>query len=329
MTQPPLITLSGHLGVLLVAANVLLEQIGLPVPAMPTLIVAGALAASGSLSMGELFAAATLLCIMTDAGWYLTGLRYGNRVMKLLCRISLTPDSCVSETQSQFERWGPNALLVAKFIPGLALIAPPLAGATHMAWPRFLCFTGVGSALWVGSALAAGALLRPQILQLLPRLTQAGGISVLILAALLAAYVVYKWWERRRFYASLRMARMTVGELYERLRGDAAPVVVDVRSATALRLEPRRIPGALCLPLENFDRHVNQLPQDRDIVLYCTCPNEASAAQVAKLLMKHGFTRVRPLEGGLDAWLAAGHAVEALSGITESPTSAAASVLES
>jgi membrane protein DedA with SNARE-associated domain/rhodanese-related sulfurtransferase len=327
MTQAPLVSLSGQIGVLVVAGNVLLDQLGLPVPAIPTLIVAGALAATGQLPFLELLIAASAVCVMADGGWYLGGRLYGNRVMRLLCRVSLTPDSCVSQTQTYFERWGPNAIILAKFIPGLALIAPPLAGATRMAAGRFLFLTTVGSALWVGSALALGALFRSQITELLPRVAGLGAWALFVILALVLLYAAYKWWERRRLYAALRMARMTVSELYALMDAGTTPLVADVRSSTARALEPRRIPGALHLPLEGIERELQKLPRDREIVLYCTCPNEASAARVAKILMNNGFKRVRPLLGGLDAWIAAGYSVEELSVIAERPANAGESVL--
>ncbi len=296
--------------ILVVAANVLANQLGFPVPAIPTLIVAGALAAQGELSPAELFAGAIVACVLADSAWFLAGRIYGGGVMKLLCRISLTPDSCVSETQSRFERWGANALLVAKFVPGLALIAPPLAGATRMGWPRFIAFSTLGSAAWVGIALLCGMLFRRQIEELMPYLAEFGLAAVSVILGLLAAYIGYKWWERMRFYSLLRMARITVDELYRMMEAGLAPVIVDVRSPTALTLEPRRIPGALHVSLHEVQQDLRDLPHDREIVSYCTCPNEASAAQVAKLLMSRGFNRVRPLHGGLDAWIAAGYAVE-------------------
>jgi rhodanese-related sulfurtransferase len=232
-------------------------------------------------------------------------------VMNLLCRVSLTPDSCVNQTQTSFERWGAKVLLVAKFIPGLALVAPPLAGATRMGVVRFLSYSTLGGALWVGVALLGGVLLRPQIEQLLPRIAGLGGAAVALLLLLLAAYVAYKWWERYRFNRALDMARISVTELYEQLRRDAPPpVVIDVRSATAQGLQRQRIPGALHLPVQDVAGHLGALPHDRDIILYCTCPNEASAAKAAKLLMTRGYRRVRPLYGGLDAWIAAGYSVE-------------------
>jgi rhodanese-related sulfurtransferase len=230
--------------------------------------------------------------------------------MKLLCRISLTPDICVSQTQRSFERWGPKALLVAKFVPGLSLIAPPLAGATHMSPPRFAALSTLGSALWVGVVLLAGALLRSQIEQLLPRVVDLGGAALLIVLALLAAYIGFKWAERRRFYAALDMARIGVDELHALMHGSAPPTILDVRSPIAQGLQTRRIPGALHMPLHEVGARSVTLPRDREIILYCSCPNEASAAQAAHVLMRRGFRKVRPLFGGLDAWIAAGYAVE-------------------
>jgi len=297
-------------GLTLVFLNVLLEQLGLPLPAIPTLVIAGALAANGQLPALGVCAVAVAASLIGDSTWYLAGRRYGVRVMKLMCRISLTPDICVSQTQASFERWGPRALVVAKFVPGLSMIAPPLAGATRMGFARFALFSAVGATLWIGTALIAGLLLKSQVARLLPRLSGIGGTVVVIVLVLLAGYIAFKWWERRRFYALLDMARIDVDQLYERMQGDTVPVIVDVRSPTARDLERRRIPGALHVPLQEVERHVGGLPRDREIILYCNCPNEASAAQAARLLLLQGFSQVRPLRGGLDAWIAAGYAVE-------------------
>jgi membrane protein DedA with SNARE-associated domain/rhodanese-related sulfurtransferase len=308
--------------ILMITANVLANQLGLPVPVIPTLIVAGAWAAQGTISPAALFPCTIFACVAADSVWFLAGRIYGNSVMKLLCRISLTPDSCVSDTQSRFERWGSNALLVAKFVPGLALIAPPLAGATKMGWPRFLAFSTVGSAAWVTAAIAGGMLFRHQIEQIMPHIADFGAAAATTIGAVLVVYIGYKWWERRRFYSVLRMARINVQELYQLIDAGRAPLIVDVRSPTALTLEPRHIPGALHVPLLEVRQRLGDLPHDREIVAYCTCPNEASAAQVAKLLMDSGFRKVRPLYGGLDAWIAAGYAVEAVQVSSDPPTAA-------
>ena len=299
-------------GLALVFLNVLLDQLGLPTPAIPALLVAGALAADGKLSAPALFSVAVAATLIADAAWYAAGRRYGNGIMKALCRVSLTPDYCVNQTQTLFERWGMNALLVANFIPGLATIAPPLAGATGIGWPRFLFFSALGAVLWAGAGLGVGMVFKEEIEHLLAWLERMGSLAIAVLAVSCAAYIACKWWERRRFFTMLRMARISVDELYRLMESGAGPVVVDVRSQTARTLEPKRIPGARHVPLHAVGLHAKDLPRDRDIILYCTCPNEVSAAEAAKLLMNGGFTRVRPLHGGLEAWIAAGYAVELL-----------------
>jgi len=307
-------------GLPIVFANVFVEQIGVPVPAIPTLVVAGAFAAGGKLSIVAVFVVALVACVIADVAWYIAGRIYGNRVMRLLCRISLTPDSCVSQTQERFETWGLKALLIAKFVPGISLLAPPLAGATRIGWLPFLVFNTIGGALWVAAGMGGGLLLGSQIERLLAYLARYGSIAVAIIVAIVVGYVAFKWWERHRFYTMLRMARIGVDELYRLMDAGQTPLIVDVRSQIARSLEPRYIPGALHLPMHGFEEHVKELPRDREIILYCSCPNEASAAQVAKLLIDNGFVRVRPLLGGLEAWIAAGHPVDSLPQHIEEPT---------
>jgi len=308
LTQQVLLNLAQY-GLSIVALNVLLNQIGLPVPVIPTLVLAGALGANGQLPLAAVFLAAVLACLVADCGWYWVGQKYGIRVLKTLCRISLEPDSCVAETQSQFDRWGVNSLVIAKFVPGLATIAPPLAGAMRIGWLRFIGLSALAAALWVGAALLAGMLFKTQIERLLIRADQIGSMAFGVALVLLGAYVGYKWWERRRFYTMLRMARISVADLNQLIQSGSQPLIIDVRSPSARALEPRWIPGALHISLPDVGLRLKDLPRDRDIILYCTCPSEASAARVAKILMNHGFKRVRPLHGGLDAWVAAGHGV--------------------
>jgi len=182
--------------------------------------------------------------------------------------------------------------------------------------------------LWVIAGIGGGALFGKQVEFILAQIQEYGTVAVVVIGSLLAAYIAVKWWERHLFYAKLRMARISVDELYRLMKEGARPVVVDVRSRTGRSIEPRRIPGALLVPLEAVDRHAKDLPLDRDIILYCTCPNEASAASAAKQLMKHGFTRVRPLYGGLDAWIAAGYAVEVLEEIDPAHSTSATEQME-
>jgi membrane protein DedA with SNARE-associated domain/rhodanese-related sulfurtransferase len=292
--------------VLIVFVSVLIDQLGIPIPAVPVLIVAGSLAAHGKVSGVELLAAAVVATLIADGLWFLVGRIYGMRVLKTLCRISLEPDSCVSQTQNRFERWGVNSIVIAKFIPGLATIAPPLAGALHVTWRRFMGLSVLGSALWAGVGLGLGMAFNGPIAEL----ERIGGIAATGFGIALVLYIAYKWRERHRFLAELRMARISVDELYELMGANLDPLILDVRTHTARGLEPHWIPSAIHAPVEEIEQRLQEFSRDREIIVYCTCPNEASAARVAKQLMKHGFTRVRPLHGGLDAWIAAGYPVD-------------------
>ncbi|HEY6863726.1 MAG TPA: rhodanese-like domain-containing protein [Burkholderiales bacterium] len=296
-------------GLALVFANVLAEQLGLPVPAMPTMMVAAALAAEEHASLAGL-AAATLCAAMTgNAILYAVGERYGQRVMKLLCGISLSPDSCVRQASLRFERWGGWTLVLAKFLPGIGTIAPPLAGVMRFGRGRFLVLSTLGSALWIATALAVGALFHEQIHDILEALERYGARAAAAVIALVAAYIAFKWWERRRFYRTLRMARITVDELHSLFERKREPLVVDLRGAAERRREGS-IPGARVMSFADVEYRLADLPRDRDIVFFCSCPNEASAASAAKLLADLGYARVRPLAGGFDAWVAAGYGVE-------------------
>jgi len=306
--------LIAHYGLLLVFGNVLIEQIGLPVPAIPTLVIAGALAVDGKISAWATFGAAFAACTIGDVAWYVAGRVWGRRVMRLLCRISLSPDSCVRQTETHFERWGGWVLVLAKFIPGLSGIAPPLAGATRLPWAAFMLLNSVGVAIWAGVAIGAGMLFHAQIDRLIFGMEGWGSWALATIAVLLLGYVAFKWWERRRLHKMLRVARISATELNKLIEAGKKPVVVDVRSPVARSDDPRFVPGALLMDLAQVEESLEQLPAEREIVFYCSCPNEASAAYVAKRLMDLGYTRVRPLHGGLDAWVAAGFAVEERSG---------------
>jgi membrane protein DedA with SNARE-associated domain/rhodanese-related sulfurtransferase len=303
-------TLVAHYGLAIVFTNVLAEQLGLPIPAVPTLIVSGALAAEGKISGPAVFGAAILACLIADGTWYLAGRRYGLGILRVLCKVSLSPDSCVRQTENRFERWGLFSLAFGKFIPGVSTIAPPLAGAMRIGTARFLFFNVLGSILWTSAAMGLGLVFHREISAVLDRFEQLGTIAVAIVVLLLAAYVGIKGWQRRRFIRAMRLARITVDELRGLMQQGKRPVVVDVRSAAARDVDRRYIPGALAIDLAELDRRRAELPDEREIVFYCTCPNEASAAAAAKQLMSVGYPKVRPLLGGLDEWIAAGYEVE-------------------
>ncbi|PWK88589.1 DedA family protein/thiosulfate sulfurtransferase GlpE [Fulvimonas soli] len=305
-----IVLLIGEYGLLVVFLNVLVEQAGLPVPAVPTLVVAGALAANGQLPPAGVLAMALGGCLLADFAWYAAGRRFGHGVTRALCRISLSPDSCVRQSELRFQRWRGQVLLVAKFVPGLSTVAPPLVGAMGLGPGAFVLLDGAGSLLWAGLAVALGYAFSRQIDRVLDALESAGTLALGLLGALLAAYILLKWWQRWRLLRSLRMARISVEELGRALAAGEAPVVVDVRTAAARALDGRVIPGALLLDLDDLEPVLRAVPPERELVLYCNCPNEISAARVAQRLIEHGYRRVRPLLGGLDAWDAAGLALE-------------------
>jgi membrane protein DedA with SNARE-associated domain/rhodanese-related sulfurtransferase len=307
-----MIALIAQYGLLLVFFNVLVEQAGVPVPAVPTMIVAGALAANDKLPVAAVVLIAVLACLLGDLAWYWAGRRFGSGVMRTLCRISLSPDSCVKQSELRFQRWRGRVLLIAKFVPGLSTVAPPLVGAMGLRIPAFLLLDGLGSLLWAGLAVGLGYAFAAQIDVVLATLASAGTLAFELLLVLLGLYIAAKWWQRRRLLMALRMARITVDELNESIAAGRTPIVVDVRSQAARLLDTRIIPGALLADLDGVDQALSGIPSDRELVIYCSCPNEVSAAKAAQLLMAIGYRRVRPLLGGLDAWDSAGYAIERL-----------------
>ncbi|MGO4503893.1 MULTISPECIES: VTT domain-containing protein [unclassified Dyella] len=304
-----IIELIAQYGLLLVFVNVLIEQAGVPLPAVPTMIVAGALASTERLPLTGVVAVAVLACLLADYAWYAAGRYFGGGVMRTLCRISLSPDSCVKQSELRFQRWRGGVLLLAKFVPGLSTVAPPLVGAMGLRTAPFVFFDGLGSLLWVGVAVSLGYVFSTQIDELLVTLANAGSVALMLIGSLLVLYIIMKWWQRHRLIRALRMARITVQELNDELNKGRNPAIVDVRSEAARMLDSRIIPGALLADVNSVDIIVNAVPLDAELVIYCTCPNEASAALVAKALMSRGYKRVRPLLGGLDAWDEAGYPV--------------------
>ncbi|AMP11113.1 rhodanese-like domain protein [Collimonas arenae] len=296
-------------GLVIVFFNVLAEQLGAPVPAYPTLVITGALMHRGEYSAPVLLLTAVVAALIADFAWYLAGRRYGRRVLSTLCRISLSPDSCVRQTESIYSRWGARSLLLAKFIPGFASIASALAGTVRTKRMTFVIYDGIGAALWAGLGIYLGSLFSTTIDDLLNVLTQLGQYGMILIGVAFAVFVASKWWQRRRFRLSLRMARISVGELNDLLQQGIRPAIVDVRSPASQ--QAGRIPGALTISHQEIHSFVLDAPVDQEVIVYCACPNEASAALVAKQLMLKGYKKVRPLSGGIDAWIAAGYSIDA------------------
>jgi membrane protein DedA with SNARE-associated domain len=257
-------------GVLFVFVNVLLEQIGLPIPALPTLIVAGALSARGTLPAPPVLAVAVAACLVADFLWFELGRRQGYRVLRTLCRVSLSPDSCVQQTESFFGRYGLASLLFAKFVPGFSTVAPPLAGASRASLAAFLAWDAGGALIWAGGGIFTGMLFHRAVDRVLDALASFGSGALGVLGAGLVLFVAWKYGQRRRFYRTLRMARIAPEDLARAIdRGDS-PIVVDVRSSAARKADPRRIPGARSLELTGLESGLAGLPKDREVVLYCT-----------------------------------------------------------
>lgn len=295
-------------GLLIVFANVLVEQLGAPVPAYPTLIITGAMAQNGQFSPAALLLIAVVAALIADYTWYMAGRKYGRHILSRLCRISLSPDSCVRQTESIYLRWGARSLLVAKFIPGFASIASALSGTLGTRRGAFIAYDAAGSALWAGLGIFLGSLFSTAVDDLLNVLTELGHYGMLLVAIALVAFVANKWWQRRRFRKSLVMARISVQELNTMLEEGTAPTIIDVRSP--LSQQEGRIPGAVTISNQEIQTFAFDGPVDGEVVVYCACPNEASAAMVARQLMRRGYKRVRPLTGGIDAWTAAGYTIE-------------------
>lgn len=314
-----IIALIAEYGLLLVFLNVLVEQAGVPVPAVPTLVVAGALAAGAQLSLGGVLLVTLLACLLSDLTWYWAGRRFGAGVMRVLCRISLSPDTCVRKSERHFQRWRGQVLLVAKFVPGLSTVAPPLVGAMGLPVARFVLLDGLGSLLWAGVAVGLGYVFHAQIDQVLAAMANAGTFAFEGVLGLLVLYILAKWLQRRRLLRALRMVRITVEELNRAMQGGSAPLVIDARSEISRMLDARIIPGAMLADANGADWSLRDVPFDHELVIYCNCPNEVSAARVAKAMMERGYRRVRPLLGGLDAWSAAGYAVQYLPQVAGTP----------
>jgi len=257
-------------GVALVFGSVLVEQIGIPIPAMPTLLVAGSLARAGKLSPIALLAAAVVASLVADTVWYLLGKRYGHRILKTLCRVSLSPDSCVRQTEGIFEKWGMASVVVAKFITGFSTVAPPLAGAMGAKLPAFLFYDALGTILWAGGTLLVGFVFHRAIEDVLSFLESLGTGALYLVGAALLLFVLYKWWQRRRFYKALRMARINVEELRNLFEKGEGPVVVDVRQPGERQRDPRRIPGAMTMGMSETDATLPGISPETEIVLYCT-----------------------------------------------------------
>jgi membrane protein DedA with SNARE-associated domain/rhodanese-related sulfurtransferase len=297
-------------GVLLVFLLVLLEQLGLPLPAYPVLVVAGALSVDGHHSALWLISAAVAACLLADMAWYMAGKRYGSTVQRTICRGSISPDTCLRQTQSLFERWGLWSLLFAKFVPGLGTLATALSGTLRLRLQSFIAVDLIGAGLYVSLGVALGIYFHAAIDDVLRSLESLGHVGGVFIVIALGLFLAAKWWQRQRLIAELRGSRITLTEVQDLMDSGKRHVFVDARPASSRVRDG--IPGAVHIGVEEFAEQPADVPTDAEIIVYCACPNEVSAALVARRLQRAGFRNVRPLVGGIDAWIEAGLPVERL-----------------
>jgi len=292
---------------LVVFVTVLAEQIGLPIPAIPVLLAAGAVVADGHAYLSVLTGLSVAACLLGDMVWFELGRHRGRQALTVLCRISLEPDACVRRTQNLCIAHGIQALIVAKFIPGLSTLAPALAGLFNISIGRFFLFNGAGSLLWSVSFLLLGYVFSEEIGYVAEQAVRFGKTATAIIAISLVGYLAYKYWRRQTLLKELRVARITPTELKQLIDNGREPVIVDVRGTLDHVNDPYTIPGALRIPAEQLEQRHHEIPRNQNIILFCACPNEATAAKMAMVLKRKGIRRVRPLAGGIDAWRELGY----------------------
>src|SRR5258706_1165507 len=285
----------------LVFAAVMLEQSGLPVPAAPVLVVAGALAASGAIRPELVLLAAFVACLIADHAWFLTGRLFGRGLLAGICRMSLSPDTCVRKTDDLISRHGAPLLLVAKFIPGVSAVAIPTAAAMGLRYSRFLTFDSLGCLLWSGAYVGAGAIFSREITRLLDAMSWVGGGALGVLLAILPIYIGAKFLQRRRLRRLHALVRISPDQIVELLARDPGAVILDARSKLAREEDPRMLPRSIVLEERSAVDVLPKGEKDMTIVTFCTCPSEASAALLAEELLLKGYRRVRVLTGGTDA----------------------------
>ena len=292
-------------GLWVVFFSVLLDQGGLPTPSYAPMIVTAALATDAGQPLWPILMVGSVAALLADILWFAGGRRYGAQLLRLMCRISISPDSCVGTTRQLYEKFGAPSLIAAKYIPGFAAVSTTLAGQARTSWPRFLVFDFLGAVLWVSGAVMLGSTFHEAVEALLDTLEELGQIAVLLLLVALALFLAYKLWQRQRFLREIRMTRISSDELRAEMKSIPGLMLVDVRSAES-RARSGWIAGSINV------RDVSELKIDPDsaIVVYCDCPNDASAAVIARKLKAMGFKHVRPLAGGISAWRAQGFPVE-------------------
>jgi len=299
-------------GYLLLFAWVLIEQFGIPLPATPVLLAAGGLSAEHQVNFGGALLAGLIACLIADTSWFLIGRRYGHHVLRILCKLSMEPTICVRRTQDSFGRRRSVMLMFAKFVPGLATLAAPVAGENGMKLGSFLFFDGIGAALWLTALLAGGRIFGDALKRDPSLLDWAGRFSGALLVLGIAGWFTIRVYRRRAMLRQLVRSRLEPEALKAQLDAGEQVYIVDLRHPLELLAEPFTLPRATHFTPDGLAARHQEIPRDRDVVLFCTCPSEATAAKTAMTLHKLGIERVRPLRGGYDEWKRLGFPLDAI-----------------
>lgn len=250
--------------------NVFAEQVGLPIPAVPMLVAMGMLAGMGKLSLLACLLLASAGAMLGDTIWYLLGRRHGHTILNLVCRVSLEPDSCVSNTKQKWNRFGGYTLIFAKFVPGLSTVSPPLAGLVRMSLGRFLALNLIGTWLWVSVYTGAGFLFHNQMENVAHVAQQLGSSLTFLVSVSLAIYLGWKYYNRRRFIKQLRIARVTPGQLMNMLNSGEEVIIIDLRNSLELGNDGMVLPSAIWMDPAKLEEQERTIPRDKEVVLYCS-----------------------------------------------------------
>jgi membrane protein DedA with SNARE-associated domain/rhodanese-related sulfurtransferase len=299
-------------GYLLLFIWVLVEQLGIPLPATPVLLAAGALSVDGPIHFYTAFLTGVAATLIADSFWFLVGRRHGHYVLRILCKLSLEPTTCVRRTQDSFGRRRGVMLAFAKFVPGLGMLAPPVAGQNGMGFANFILFDGIGATLWIGVLLSVGRFFGDALKRDPSLLNWAGRFSGALLLLGIVGFFIGRLYRRRTVLKHLAASRLEPEQLKQLLDAGEPVYIVDLRHPLELLPDPFMLPGALHFSPDEITKRHGEIPRDRDVVLYCTCPSEATAAKTALTLLNLGIERVRPLRGGFDEWKKLGYPLDAI-----------------
>ncbi len=297
-------------GYLLLFLWIFLDQLGLPLPGIPAILTAGALSGQGHLDLLPCLMVIIVACLPANLFWYFMGIRFGNKVLSLLCLVSIEPDTCISSTSTAFHRYGSASLLLAKFVPGLNVVTPPLAGLSGIPVWRFTLLNTVGTILFGLAFLLPAYMAHDMLAEITQMVLSYGSYSAAVVLAVVVAWYSWKVTQRRLYARKLRGVRVDPGYLRKTLDTADQMQVADLRQRMEFNIFPKTIPGAVRVPLDVFNEEIEKLDRDKPLVLICTCPNETSSARIALKLRNAGFKHAVPLLGGLEQWIALGYPLE-------------------